>query len=86
MCNVLYGEIGLSPTTVSSFYHHQKSPQRTSLDKIEAWIEKKKIIPVTIEEIYFWVAVDVEIIRDDINLKITITIMMILVSICEPKE
>ncbi|CAG8616045.1 4449_t:CDS:2 [Ambispora leptoticha] len=35
MYNVLSEEIELSPATLASFYRHQKSPQRTSLDKIE---------------------------------------------------
>ncbi|RHZ88241.1 hypothetical protein Glove_25g33 [Diversispora epigaea] len=41
MYNVLSEEIGLSPATLASFYRHQKAPQRTSLDKIEAWLEKE---------------------------------------------
>ena len=41
MYNVLSEEIELSPATLASFYRHQKSPQRTSLDKIETWIEKE---------------------------------------------
>jgi len=41
MYNVLSEEIELSPATLASFYRHQKSPQRTSLDKIETWVEKE---------------------------------------------
>ncbi|CAG8590871.1 3254_t:CDS:2 [Ambispora gerdemannii] len=41
MYNVLSEEIGLSPSTLAKFYQHQKSPQRTSLDKIENWIERE---------------------------------------------
>ncbi|RHZ52936.1 hypothetical protein Glove_454g12 [Diversispora epigaea] len=41
MYNVLSGEIDLSPATLASFYRHQKFPQRISLDKIEAWVEKE---------------------------------------------
>ncbi|RHZ86886.1 hypothetical protein Glove_43g34 [Diversispora epigaea] len=32
--NVISEEIGLSAATLATFYRHQKSPQRTSLDKI----------------------------------------------------
>ena len=44
--NVLSEEIELSPATLASFYQHQKSPQKTSLNKIMTWIEKegKKIL------------------------------------------
>ncbi|RHZ81532.1 hypothetical protein Glove_119g15 [Diversispora epigaea] len=41
MYNALSDEIDLSPSTLAKFYQHQKSPQRTSLDKIEAWVEKE---------------------------------------------
>jgi len=41
MYNALSEEIGLSPATLASFYRHQKSLQKTSLDKIEAWVEKE---------------------------------------------
>ncbi|CAG8518287.1 14663_t:CDS:2 [Ambispora leptoticha] len=41
MYNAISGEIGLSPATLASFYHHQKSSQITSLDKIGSWIEKE---------------------------------------------
>jgi len=41
MYNVLSEEIDLSPSTLAKFYQHQKSPQRTSLDKIENWVEKE---------------------------------------------
>ncbi|RHZ74320.1 hypothetical protein Glove_226g26 [Diversispora epigaea] len=39
--NVLSEEIDLNPSTLTKFYQYQKSPQRTSLDKIEAWVEKE---------------------------------------------
>ncbi|RHZ54946.1 hypothetical protein Glove_421g116 [Diversispora epigaea] len=39
--NALSIEINLSSATLASFYRHQKIPLKTSLDKIEAWIEKK---------------------------------------------
>jgi len=39
--NVLSEEIGLSPATLARFYQHQKSRQRTSLDKIENWVERE---------------------------------------------
>jgi len=42
MYNALSLEIDLSPSTLAKFYQHQKSPQRTSLDKIETWIEKEE--------------------------------------------
>ena len=41
MYNVLSEEIELSPSMLAKFYQHQKLPQHTSLDKIEAWIEKE---------------------------------------------
>ncbi|CAG8548503.1 11622_t:CDS:2 [Ambispora gerdemannii] len=41
MYNALADEIGLSPATLASFYRHQRSPQRTSLDKIGTWVEKE---------------------------------------------
>ncbi|RHZ77732.1 hypothetical protein Glove_174g71 [Diversispora epigaea] len=41
LCNVLSEEIDLSPSTLAKFYQRQKSPQRTSLDKIEARVEKE---------------------------------------------
>ena len=41
MYNVLSEEIDLSPSTLAKFYQHQKSPQRTSLDKIENWVERE---------------------------------------------
>ncbi|RHZ85423.1 hypothetical protein Glove_66g170 [Diversispora epigaea] len=34
-------EIGLSTAALATFYRHQKSPQRSSLDKIKNWIEKE---------------------------------------------
>ncbi|CAJ0644830.1 13611_t:CDS:2 [Entrophospora sp. SA101] len=37
MYNVLSEEIRLGPATLSGFYHHQKKPHVTTLDKIEAW-------------------------------------------------
>ena len=39
--NILSIEIGLSASTLASFYHHQKSPRRTSIDKIIEWVEKE---------------------------------------------
>jgi hypothetical protein len=39
--NVISEEIGLSTATLATFYRHQKSPQRTSLDKIEDWVDKE---------------------------------------------
>ncbi|RHZ69705.1 hypothetical protein Glove_280g66 [Diversispora epigaea] len=39
--NVLSIEINLSSATLASFYRHQKTPLKTSLDKIEAWVEKE---------------------------------------------
>jgi hypothetical protein len=39
--NILSIETGLSASTLASFYHHQKSPRTTSMDKIIAWIEKE---------------------------------------------
>ncbi|CAG8575208.1 12662_t:CDS:2 [Cetraspora pellucida] len=41
MYNALFEKIGLSPFTLAKFYQHQKSPQRTSLDKIENWVDKE---------------------------------------------
>ncbi|RHZ84501.1 hypothetical protein Glove_80g15 [Diversispora epigaea] len=39
--NALSIEINLSSATLATFYRHQRAPQRTSLDKIEAWVEKE---------------------------------------------
>ncbi|RIA99446.1 hypothetical protein C1645_811479 [Glomus cerebriforme] len=40
--NILSIEIGLSASTLASFYRHQKSPIRTtSMDKIIEWVEKE---------------------------------------------
>ncbi|POG81140.1 hypothetical protein GLOIN_2v1510815 [Rhizophagus irregularis DAOM 181602=DAOM 197198] len=39
--NILSIEIGLSASTLASFYRHQKSPRRTSIDKIIEWVEKE---------------------------------------------
>src|ERR1044072_6611592 len=39
--NILSIEIGLSASTLASFYRHQKSPRRTSMDKIIEWVEKE---------------------------------------------
>ncbi|KAF0467818.1 hypothetical protein F8M41_025935 [Gigaspora margarita] len=47
MYNILSIEIGLSASTLASFYRHQKSPRRTSVDKIIEWVEKegnKKVV------------------------------------------
>ncbi|CAH1770986.1 11123_t:CDS:2, partial [Entrophospora sp. SA101] len=41
MYNVLSEEIRLGPATLSGFYHHQKKPHVTTLDKIEAWVDKE---------------------------------------------
>ncbi|RHZ86153.1 hypothetical protein Glove_54g4 [Diversispora epigaea] len=41
MYNALSGEIELSPATLANSHRHQKSPQRTPFDKIEAWVEKE---------------------------------------------
>ncbi|CAH1766602.1 925_t:CDS:2, partial [Entrophospora sp. SA101] len=41
MYNVLSEEIGLGPATLSGFYRHQKKPHVTTLDKIEAWLDKE---------------------------------------------
>jgi len=41
MYNILSIEIGLSASTLASFYRHQKSPRRTSIDKIIEWVEKE---------------------------------------------
>ncbi|CAJ0650819.1 9212_t:CDS:2 [Entrophospora sp. SA101] len=41
MYNVLSEEIRLSPATLSGFYRHQKKPHVTTLDKIEAWVNKE---------------------------------------------
>src|ERR1051325_6200775 len=41
MYNILSIEIGLSASTLASFYRHQKSPRRTSMDKIIEWVEKE---------------------------------------------
>jgi hypothetical protein len=45
MYNILSLEIGLSSATLATFYRHQRSLLKTSLDKIETWLEKvnKKI-------------------------------------------
>src|ERR1044071_4065590 len=45
--NILSIEIGLSASTLASFYRHQKTPRRTSMDKIIEWVEKegnKKVV------------------------------------------
>ena len=45
--NILSIEIGLSASTLASFYRHQKIPRRTSMDKIIEWVEKegnKKVV------------------------------------------
>ncbi|CAI2198014.1 1823_t:CDS:1, partial [Funneliformis geosporum] len=34
MYNILSIEISLNASTLASFYHHQKSPRRTFIDKI----------------------------------------------------
>ncbi len=34
MYNFLSNEIGLSPATLASFYHNQKAPRITSIDKL----------------------------------------------------
>ncbi|CAJ0913696.1 1899_t:CDS:2, partial [Entrophospora sp. SA101] len=39
--NVLSEEIRLGPATLSGFYRHQKKPHVTTLDKIEAWVDKE---------------------------------------------
>ncbi|RGB21936.1 hypothetical protein C1646_776959 [Rhizophagus diaphanus] len=39
--NILSIEIGLSASTLASFYRHRKSPRRTSIDKIIEWVEKE---------------------------------------------
>ncbi|KAF0484554.1 hypothetical protein F8M41_022968 [Gigaspora margarita] len=47
MYNILSIEIGLSASTLASFYRHQKSPRRTSVDKIIELVEKegnKKVV------------------------------------------
>jgi hypothetical protein len=41
MYNILSDEIGLSPGTLASFYRHQRTPRKTTMDKIIQWIEKK---------------------------------------------
>ncbi|GBC01497.1 hypothetical protein RclHR1_04200015 [Rhizophagus clarus] len=41
MYNILSIEIGLSASTLASFYRHQKSPRRTSIDKIIEWVKKE---------------------------------------------
>src|SRR6266498_3991643 len=40
--NILSIEIGLSASTLVSFYYHQKSPRRTFMDKIIEWVEKEE--------------------------------------------
>ncbi|CAG8788928.1 25497_t:CDS:2, partial [Dentiscutata erythropus] len=39
--NTLSIEINLSSATLANFYRHQKTSLKTSLNKIEAWIEKE---------------------------------------------
>ncbi|CAG8813656.1 36725_t:CDS:2, partial [Racocetra persica] len=39
--NILSIEIGLSASTLANFYRHQKSPRKTSIDKIIEWVEKE---------------------------------------------
>ncbi|KAF0408423.1 hypothetical protein F8M41_008502 [Gigaspora margarita] len=41
MYNISSIKIGLSASTLASFYRHQKSPRRTSVDKIIEWVEKE---------------------------------------------
>ncbi|RIA96723.1 hypothetical protein C1645_815048 [Glomus cerebriforme] len=41
MYNILSNETKLSPSTLASFYRHQKIPRETTMDKIIEWIEKK---------------------------------------------
>jgi len=66
MYNVLSGEIGLSLTTVASFYRHQKWPQRI-LDKIEAKEDRKN--SSSSSKNLFLSSANREIIRDGINSK-----------------
>ncbi|CAG8596917.1 3374_t:CDS:2 [Ambispora leptoticha] len=40
-------EINLSSATLASFYRHQKTPLKTSLDKIETWVEKENRKKIT---------------------------------------
>ncbi|PKK72423.1 hypothetical protein RhiirC2_777223 [Rhizophagus irregularis] len=42
MYNILSDEIGLSPGTLASFYHHRtKSRKTTTMNKIIPWIERE---------------------------------------------
>ncbi len=40
--NILSIKIGLSISTLASFYWYQKSPRRISIDKIIEWVKKKR--------------------------------------------
>jgi hypothetical protein len=41
MYNILSEEIGLSASTLANFYHHQRTPRKTIMDKIIQWIERR---------------------------------------------
>jgi hypothetical protein len=41
--NILSIEIGLNASILASFYRHQKSPRRTSIDKIIEWVKRREI-------------------------------------------
>jgi hypothetical protein len=41
MYNILSDEIGLSPGTIASFYHHHTNPRKTTMDKLTLWIERE---------------------------------------------
>ncbi|GET53719.1 hypothetical protein GLOIN_2v906297 [Rhizophagus irregularis DAOM 181602=DAOM 197198] len=41
MYNILSDEIGLSPGTLASFYHHRTNPRKTTMNKIIPWIERE---------------------------------------------
>ena len=69
MYNVSFGEIGLSPTTLASFYRHQKWPQRTLLDKIEVKENRKRDNSRSSSRNLFLSSANGEIIRDGINFK-----------------
>ncbi|SRR6266542_4217197 len=59
MYNILSIEIGLSASTLASFYRHQKSPRTTSMDKIIEWLKRREIRNQLVFPIVITVAVAV---------------------------
>ncbi|RHZ61836.1 hypothetical protein Glove_345g72 [Diversispora epigaea] len=62
MYNALSEKIDLSPATLASFYRHQRSLLKTSLDKIETWVEKENKKKITRSSLVVVAVIVIEII------------------------